>query len=169
MRATYGTDLIESNYAKIHQRKYEYHRTLIAILDSSSPTFGITIIDGDFLTILPDGFSSRFLAYSPSISVRASSQGARPPLSFFQDDSEDQNRGLVELEARVRHWAPEWVFSRNARHQLSTIRSIDPDVRTTDRRTSVIAPLGPNFLDIWSGKIDHCVEIAKTVTRRITQ
>jgi hypothetical protein len=30
----------------------------------------------------------------------------------------------------------------------------------TDRRTSVIRKLGENYYEMWSGKIDHCIDIA---------
>jgi len=166
IRATYAADQIQSNFDFRNVRNIEYHQTMIAILDSDTPSFGITVIDGDFLTILPLGFSNRFLAYAPSISVLRSHTGPYPPTNWGIPKQEEQGQFWSKLNIRIQEFMPNWNYEFSG-EVLSTIRSIDPNVKKTDRRTSSISETAPNFYDVWSGKIDHCVDISKDLAKEI--
>jgi hypothetical protein len=42
-------------------------------------------------------------------------------------------------------------------------------MQDTDRRTSSVTRISGNILDIWSGKIDHSVEISEVVLEKVEE
>ncbi len=157
-RATYGSDRIGSTSAAVHRRHYEYHKTIVLEVESSTPTFGMTVVDGDFMTILPQGFSDRFLIYAPTKSVMAVATGNQYPNSWDIEGTFDERNAVEDLIQRTRQWAPGFDL-RKVSAVLYAIRSIEANVKKTDRRVSSITELDHNFFDVLSGKIDHCVAI----------
>ena len=48
-----------------------------------------------------------------------------------------------------------------------TVRAIDSNVKATDRRVSSVEYRDEDFIDICSGKIDHCIEIAESILSEV--
>lgn len=167
VRATYGTDRIESSTLELHAHEFEYQNTVISILQSEEPAFGLTVVDGDFLTVLPYGRTGKFLAYGPSISTlnKVISSGL-PQSEDFQLDTSKYEEANKLIASRTRDYLPEWNFQETGQY-LKAIRTIRLETKKTDRRTSHIKQSAQNFFDIWSGKIDHCVEIANLITSEV--
>ncbi len=166
IRATYGTDKIVSEDVDLKSTKYEFHRTLILEVSGRNQPTGVTIIDGDFLTILPKGFTDRFLIYAPSISVLDRASGTYPEWSQLALRSliDDAEVGLLE---RTKHWLPDFKVEGLA-NRLVTTRSLQPGLTATDRRISEIRWLSEEIVEIWSGKIDHCIEISENIVKQIS-
>lgn len=164
IRATYGNDALVSDYVELNT-KYDFHRTLILEVSSQSKPAGVTIIDGDFLTLLPKGFTDRFLIYAPSISVLDRSSGFSPKWNQF-DLTDRISSSEESLINRTRNWLPNLKIGSVA-ERLVTIRSLQPNVTATDKRVSEIRWLNNEVVEIWSGKIDHCVEISEKITNQI--
>lgn len=166
VRATYGSDKINSIDVDLRLTEYEYHRTLIIEVSSNCTTKGVTIVDGDFLTVLPKGFSNNFLVYAPSLSVLDRHTGLAP-----RDQWKDSDQDLLEAEAalieRLHTWLPDFSINE-IESRMVTTRSIQPNVSLTDKRISEIKWLNSSIVEVWSGKIDHCIEIAEEISNQIS-
>lgn len=169
IRATYGADNIMSRTMDLHKQEFEYQNTVIAVLESKEAPFGFTVIDGDYLTILPYGKTGRFLAYAPSKSTlnKIIARGM-PQSELFQVKKNTYSQSCDEIIERVREYLPAWAFSHNGDY-LSAVRTIRLETKLNDRRTSHVLEDNLNFFDIWSGKIDHSVEIARELVSRIIE
>lgn len=156
-KATYGSDHIIDKFNSVKRSTYEYHATLILEICNPYRNFGFTVIDGDFITLLPKGFSNNQLLYAPSISTRKRYIGESFPTKWLNDEDIDITKNL--LLDRLNFW-----FSGYENIQvvstLQAIRAIQPNMEKIDRRTTSIKESGPNFFEIWSGKIDHCIDMA---------
>lgn len=166
VRATYGCDRIESLDVELRQTEYEYHRTLILEVSSKCETKGITIMDGDFLTVLPKGFSDNFLIYAPSLSVLERHRGLAPK-NYWKDSDQDILDAETALVERSHSWLPKFLINK-IESRLVTTRSIQPNVSQTDKRVSEVKWLNSTIVEVWSGKIDHCIEIAEQVSNQIS-
>ena len=161
VRATYGLDRIQSASLKMRSKKYEFHRTLILEANLVSPPFGFTVIDGDFFTILPKGFSGKYLFYGPSICVLEKSIGYLAPEEWSKIDYSDEFlRAENCLISRIQDWMPNLQIESSNKWN-TTIRTILPNVSATDKRVSRLLVQDERYVDLWSGKIDHSVEIAR--------
>jgi hypothetical protein len=165
IRATYGNDQLESHDVDLKSTEYEYHRTLILEVRSTNPPIGITIVDGDFLTVLPKGFTDNFLIYAPSISVLDKSEGFEPKTNWADTQNEIEFAESLLIE-RTQAWLPNFTIDEIV-DRLITTRSVQPNVSSTDKRVSEIKWLDQTVAEIWSGKIDHCIEISESITQEI--
>ena len=169
IRSTYGHDRIEIIGTKIcNDRKYEYHKTLVLDVEVNLSGFGLTIIDGDFLTILPKAFEKRHLLYGPNPSVLKSYVGTNYPVSWdlISSDSMIVHSASMKLIDRYIEWFPDnsdIIINGTA----ITVRAIDSNVKATDRRVSSVEYRDEDFIDICSGKIDHCIEIAESILSEV--
>ena len=167
VRATYGQDRIDSNFISLTNRIYEYHQTMILEVESPNESFGLTIIDGDFLSVLPKGLTRNFLVYAPTISVRDKFVSSEYPKSWDEVNKFDRDNFIKQMIDRLHLWIPNFEVT-GVVDVMQTVRSIQPDTLKTDQRISSVKLLKNKYLDIWSGKIDHCVEIAEEVLRIVT-
>lgn len=167
VRATYGSDCIRSNITAVNNRQYEFHQTLILSISSKMQTFGYTVVDGDFLTLLPRGFSDDFLIYGPSVSVIERHVGSNVPESWRSVSEEQYKNHEAMLISRFEEYIPGMKIDGIA-ESLRTIRSIQPNKNKTDERISEIQFPHPKFFDVLSGKIDHCVDISEVIVNSLT-
>ena len=166
VRATYGLDSIQLNNVIRPRRNYEHHRTLTLQVTSMMPRIGMTVIDGDFLTVLPVAFEESHLIYGPSPSVIEKWTGERDSHSLPTGWGEEVLVAQEKLIARLINWFPD-ARPINIQAQLLGLRTIEHSVEKTDERISQFEVRAPNFIDVLSGKIDHCVDIASGIEREI--
>lgn len=162
IRSTYGTDRLDLKKFQPAGKIYEFHHTLIIKAETSLSRRGLTVIDGDFITLLPSGKSKKSLLYSPSGSVREKHVGTEYPSSWDLTDDLDFDLNTQKIFEKFLDWVPHLSISPEL-ERLITVRSIEPNVQKTDKRTSSVTRISKNIIDIWSGKIDHCVDIANQV------
>jgi len=164
VRATYGHDRIKFLRAGggLFSRKFEFQHTLVLDVDVKISRIGMTVIDGDFLTVLPKANQEGHLIYAPAPSVMGRYVGEEYPPSW--DSIAD---GMISMsESAIKNRFKEWFKSDDpvtVRNRLVTIRAIDSEVKETDRRVSQVYMRAKHFIDVNSGKIDHCVGIATDV------
>lgn len=168
IQATYGTDRIVTPTEINPKRIYEYHKTLTLEIKCEVANFGMTVIDGDFITVLPKGFGDTLLIYGPNPSVLEKSISSEFPRAWEDKRSFDFNQAADHIVDRFRQWFPH-VKDIEVVNLLTTVRSIQPNMQATDKRTSTVQEPVENFFTVWSGKIDHCVEIAEAILLRINQ
>ena len=162
IRSTYGTDRLNLDRFQQESKIYEFHHTLILKAETSLSRKGLTVVDGDFITLLPSGKSIKSLLYSPTGSVRAKHIGTEYPVSWDLAKNEEFDPSTERILEKFSLWLPQLAISPKL-ERLITVRSIEPNVQKTDRRTSSVTRISRNMIDIWSGKIDHCVDIANQV------
>ncbi len=139
---------------------------MIQVIESEVNNFGITVVDGDFLTILPRGYSSELLAYGPSISTRRAIEALKLPDDWVEITDSEVAIFRSQIDYRINEWIEGWNF-RLTNKVLETTRTIEVGVETTDRRTSQVLNSQDGIIDIWSGKIDHAVEISQKLPQLI--
>jgi glycine/D-amino acid oxidase-like deaminating enzyme len=166
IRATYGTDRITSKTLEIEKRKIKYQKTFILEIGTNQPQFGFTVIDGDFITVLPKGFGNTFLLYAPSPSVLDRYIGNKYPDQWDSSEYFNFNEAEEMLAVRYKYWFPE-VENFKILNNYHTVRSLQPNVTKTDKRVSTLNVKANGFIDVWSGKIDHCVEIGIAINQLI--
>lgn len=166
-----ATHSLGSFYATKKNSEFQITHMLNITCDPSE--FGLTILDGDFLTALPkyDGVRKELTIYAPSISVVKRYVGQNIPenwtiprnlYKYFSVKS--VNESLLE---RLRLWIPNLS---NVKPVSSTtgIRCIEANVRATDRRVSEVIQNDRNFFKIVSTKIDHCVLTTAEILKNIS-
>ncbi len=168
IRSTYGTDRLNLIRFQSESKVYEFHHTLILKVETSLSRKGLTVIDGDFITLLPSGKSRKSLLYSPTGSVRDSHIGSEYPAHWDLIKSEEFDKSTGKILEKFSDWLPKLSISQEI-ERLITVRSIEPNVQDTDRRTSSVTHISKNIIDIWSGKIDHCVDIANQVAFEVEE
>lgn len=156
-KATYGSDHIVDKSNDVRRSTYEYHSTLILEIKNPYVGFGFTVIDGDFITLLPKGFSGNQLLYAPSISTMKRFKGEDFPTEWNSDQNFDY--ATSSLLDRLIDWFAGYEEIKVV-SKMQAIRAIQPNMERTDKRTSSIRKLGENYYEMWSGKIDHCIDIA---------
>lgn len=163
IRSTYGHDRMQiSDEGSPESRIYEYHKTLVLDAELNIPRIGMTIIDGDFLTVLPKAHQNGYLVYAPVPSVIHRYIGGEYPKVWDDLDEKSLNLGENAIIERYKEWfGIEREF--HLKKRLQTVRAIDSNVGKTDRRVSQVTLRARNFLDVNSGKIDHCVQIANQI------
>ena len=163
--ATYGRRPKIEGRLVPKQRVMEYHKTLTIEVESKIRPIGLTIIDGDFLTLLPRGNKThKFLAYCPSPSLLETFIGEKVPPDWFEglDISVEENQinqASFEIIQRIREWIPSMI-PLTITENLVGFRAIKPYVRNTDERESNIEEIEENLFEVISGKIDHGVQVS---------
>lgn len=160
VKATYGTDRIHDGIDPKSSVKKRFEVTLTLEVDLGIPPFGLTLIDGDFLTILPKGFTTTAMVYAPGPSVVKRTEGHALDPDWAKVSNEKLRFARNNLLERLRFWLP-GLPSPSIVRQLVGIRTLLSGVDRTDARPSAINLLGPNYYEIWAGKIDHSVSIAR--------
>lgn len=104
-------------------------------------------MDGDFLTLLPQVFSNNFLIYRPSLRTLSKHIGKTPPHEWLEEGLLESKISLARqlLIERTRLYFPE-LGHLEILGELTAIRSIDPNVKLTDRRISRVSETESGFL-----------------------
>jgi hypothetical protein len=168
IKATYGSDNIAVTDEIDQSRAFDFHRTLVVRADLGLEKFGITIIDGDFLTLLPDAFAKTSLLYGPIPSVMKRHTGSHIPSDFLIESPDLVNKARVAVMQRYREWFPQAPMENHEEDLIGT-RTIEHGVQATDRRVTEIREIGPRALSVVSGKIDHSLLAAEEVIRILNQ
>jgi hypothetical protein len=157
--ATYGLDEIKTPDIVRNTLNSFLQATLVIECELPIEKFGLTVIDGDFITILPRGFTDNFLIYSPGPSVMKQSLSIEE-VTMAVNNQELISKHVDELKKRFEFYFPKIRWTGNEKN-LITIRNLELDTMGTDKRISKIEVVAPSFFNIRSGKIDHSTLIAK--------
>ena len=166
VKATYGADQIECDSSIVATPRV-FELTVNLEIVGPPARFGLTLIDGDFLTVLPKGFSNSLLVYAPGPSVIRRTEGLRPENGFSVASASELDRAEDLIVERLSAWLP-GLASPQVLDRLVGVRTLLPGTRLTDARESSVRELGRNFYEIFAGKIDHAVSVAGEITRQIS-
>jgi glycine/D-amino acid oxidase-like deaminating enzyme len=166
VRATYASDQIQVAGTSYKSSILEFQNTLVLRASVGLGGVGMTIIDGDFLTVLPEAFNSKHLLYGPKPSVLRRLVADSMPPEFYTHAPSRKNIQVDGVVNRFRSWFP---FSPPIIdiERLDGFRCIEAGVEASDRRVTSIQSVAPNMFMVLSGKIDHCFIAAEEVIRKI--
>lgn len=165
IKSTYGLDsILLTNFEYVKPTSI-YQATIVLEVKLPFSKFGITVVDGDFITILPKGSTNNFLLYSPKPSVMKQSLDLNEVLDVVNSRShiEDSTKKLISVFERY------FLNFKKANivNKYITIRNIDFLSTSTDKRVSKINKIAENFYDISSGKIDHSITVANQLVNML--
>jgi hypothetical protein len=165
--ATYGTPVahprqVDCSCSSV--KKYEL--TLVLEVSSPTPAFGLTILDGDFLTVLPSGTTDNFLLYAPGPSVLKTVEGPDFPEGFAEASPYELRVAEGRLIERVEAWIPGFEIGKILERR-TTVRTLLSGVEATDARPSKVLEHGPGLFELWSGKLDHSVSTAEELANQL--
>ena len=173
--------VVNASYANINlissklghsERDHRYEYTLVPIIEMEAPPFGITVMDGPFWTVLPFGKSSKHLLYHVDHSVVEAYVGKQLKQSwldqasspFKEDDARHRYEQMVEIISSYVGDLPRTSLSGFLHGPRMVLANRDD----TDARPSIVEPKQPNYLTVFSGKIDHSVWVADEVATHMT-
>ena len=164
VRATHGRNSFNSNIFEITNQIFEYHWTSMLEISTEAASFGMTVLDGDFISLLPAGNGNNFFVYGPGVSILEKFTGQIPPKNWNGLNYEKEADLISNSQELLRHWFPNFpeYVSVGTR---TTVRSVQAGVSQTDRRVTQVSEIFPSFLDVHSTKIDHVIEACDTVIR----
>jgi glycine/D-amino acid oxidase-like deaminating enzyme len=159
IKATYGLDNIRGESLDENVSKSMLQATLVIECELPVKKFGLTVVDGDFITVLPKGFSGKFLIYAPGPSVMKQSMIID---EVFKASVSKKviKKSTYELLERFRFYFPS-IELNSITNKLITLRNLEANTMKTDKRISKIEVIAPNYYNVRSGKIDHSILIAK--------
>lgn len=140
------------------QCAYQYEYVVLPVIEWAEAPVGITIMDGPFCSVMPFGKSGTFLLYHVEQSVLARTLGTQMPAAWRSPETAPAlPEGCFE---RMRDAACAFIPSLASARRVGLLRSprvVLADRDQTDGRPSIVSSPEPRFLNIFSGKIDHCM------------
>jgi len=140
---------------------FKYQDVVIPIFEYNHTKIGLTIMDGDYCSIMPNGVKeNKFLLYHVKHSVIQSSNSK---ITNLKKDISD-NLELIKKDS-VRYYP----FLKDVKYTdyWRTIRVL-PINKNDERLTKIITYIDkPNFITIFSGKVSTCVVIAKKIKNKL--
>jgi hypothetical protein len=151
------------------KHKFEYQITYMIEIALKIPIFGITILDGEFITVMPNGFKQSVLVYGPKQSVLKRVTGDKLDETWFNSEfletmiAKDSRNKLLAL---LNEWLLK-IESISILGHLTGIRTIESNVTKSDRRRSTLEILDEGFYSITSTKIDHSPKISRDICKLV--
>lgn len=159
IKATYGLDSLGKDLIGNCLSESTFQATLVIECELPMKKFGLTVVDGDFITVLPKGFTNKFLIYAPGPSVMMQSQNIEKVLSAIQNiKNVDKHTSL--LVNRFKSYFPQ-IEITSISNRLLAVRNLESKTMASDKRVSKIEQISTNFYNIRAGKIDHATLIAR--------
>lgn len=159
VQATYSLPLLEGAHRAAVPREFRFEDVLIPEISIDRPPVGLTVMDGEFCSIMPDGRKpGGFLVYHVRDSVdrgRLAKPAARPRLlGDWVRQIMASSEGYFPFLGRAR--------VTGARQAVRMV-----EVSQDDRRVSELVPILRNYLYIFSGKLATAFEVSWTLLEMI--
>ena len=122
---------------------------------------GIAIMDGNFFSFLPKGKSNNHLFYHVKHSILKEEISREYNQKWFNLKNYRNKIKFLEkkMASELKKFLPKIKVSFSKKNYISP-RILYANVEKTDKRSSEIKKIFPNYYKIISGKIDHSVDIA---------
>ena len=155
------------NFSKISKKKYQ----LVVVFEFISKNFnkmGLALMDGNFFSFLPKGKQKRHLLYHVKHSIIEQKVCKEYPPKWKK-----QHNYLAKIENSKRLILKDFkkylpnldiTFTKN---QFINPRVLLKNVEKSDRRISKINEISKNYFQIFSAKVDHSVDIAYKILKKI--
>ncbi len=172
INATYeGCNTISKNLGSLKQ--FEYQITNVMEINSEKfKSIGFALMDGPFFSFLPIGAEkNKQVLYHVKYSVlkKKTSNEFR---SNWLNNSKQLNK-LIKISNKktlrdLKKYFPEMDIKKINKNYISS-RVLLPRTIKTAKRISYFTEIKNNYFSIFSGKVDHSVDIAKAIHKRISK
>lgn len=165
--ADYGANEFKFGNQLIKSNRNEYQMTAILEFQAMMEAIGITLVDGDFLTVVPKGFKSNsFLAYGPTPSV-IKRIVASSKFELDQIPVGDWENGFVSsIMGRIQSCFSNKIVVEK-KSVITSFRTIPAMAHDTDRRPTLLERRDSGIYQVVSGKIDHVVDLSDQLIRQL--
>lgn len=155
------------NFSKIKKKKYQ----LVVVFEFISRNFdkmGFALMDGNFFSFLPKGNKKKHLLYHVKHSIIKQKISNEFPLSWkkFKKFSFQIERSKKLILKDLKKYLPNLNINFTENKYINA-RVLPTNVEKTDRRISKVTEISKNYLQIFSAKVDHSVDIAYEILNRI--
>jgi glycine/D-amino acid oxidase-like deaminating enzyme len=167
VNCTYANVNSFNKHLGLAELNLQYELTIIPVIRwrNGKPPIGITVMDGEFFSIMPFGKSNKYLLYHVNYAVRQTVIGSAYPEHWMHPKSAvEENEARQAFSDMVNascYWLPDL---RDAEYvdYLATVRVVLVDTSDTDRRPSLIEKMATTspFYNILSGKINHSLWVS---------
>lgn len=151
------------------KRKYQ----LVVVFEFYLKNFekmGLAIMDGNFFSFLPKGNGNKHLIYHVKHSI------IKQQISKYMPDRwlkfSKKSKKIFEIKKKIESDLNKYCtnlkikFSKNV---FINPRVIEKGVEKTDRRISTINEINKSYFQIFSAKIDHSIDIADNIVKRVSK
>jgi hypothetical protein len=170
VNCTYANSNSFNKHLGLAEQNLQYELTIIPVIRwrNEKPPIGITVMDGEFFSILPFGKSNNYLLYHVNYAVRGTVIGSAYPEHWVHPKSaveeNEARQAFGDMVNASCYWLPDL---RDAEYidYLATVRVVLANTDDTDRRLSLIEKMATTspFYNILSGKIDHSLWVSAEV------
>jgi glycine/D-amino acid oxidase-like deaminating enzyme len=148
-------------------RQYEYVAVPVIALGESERQTSITILDGPFFCLLPFGSDGDHILNHVDHSVIARQDAPLVDATWLDPGtaplaSRDHDRLFAKILAGCAEFMPELRAARFKRF-AGAPRMVLANVEDTDTRPSLISQRSPRYVEVFSGKVDHCTWVGDEV------
>jgi len=167
INATYSNFNSFNKWFGFPRKKLQYEKMeLLEIEIPNQEKIGLTIMDGEFSSVLPRGNKGTFTLGHVKESVLKAVISDDLDVSVMTNEQTKSNR-----EGIMREGIKDFPFLKNAKvvKSLFVTRVVKPNVEATDERPSEITDYGNGMYSIFGGKVITCVEIAKKIVQKIEE
>ena len=160
----YSNSLIE-NFSKVKLNKYQ----IVVVFEFYSKRFektGLAVMDGNFFSFLPKGKHRNNLFYHVKHSILKEKNDYRFPNKFFKINQINKliNKKKEMIKKDFKKYIPDEKIYFTKKYYINP-RMIPANIEKTDRRISKINVISKNYYQIYSAKVDHCVDIAEKLAK----
>lgn len=145
--------------------KYQFEYTIIPIVESSH-NMALTVMDGPFLTFLPYGKTQQSLLYHVTHSVIDTVIDTTMPESWRNENNPFTKINHKEVFENMREATINFfpvLKDMKLVDFLHGPRMVMSKCEDTDARPSLVNNYGEGYITVFSGKIDHCINVASEV------
>jgi len=167
INATYCNFNNFNKWFGLSRKKLQYE--LIELLELKVPInkkIGLTIMDGEFSSLLPRGERGTFtLGHVKESILDVAISDDLDPVLMASNNIKSNKEGIM------REGIKDYPFLKDAivLRSMFVTRVVKPDVDDTDERPSEITEYGNGMYSIFGGKVITCVDIAKEIDKKIKQ
>ncbi len=161
------SNFLTKNFNQNIKRKYQ----LVVVYEFNAKNFknmGLAVMDGNFFSFLPKGKKNKHLFYHVKYSILKEKVGKSYPNSWLKDKK--LNLKIKKFSKLAigdfKKFLPDLKINITSKTHINP-RVLLPNVERTDRRISQINEITKNYFQIFSAKVDHSVDIADKILKKI--
>lgn len=150
---------------KLEKKIYE-HCFVFSFNNATWGRIGLALLDGNFFSILPMGFNKKYsLFYDVKMSVIKKKEYLKYPKNFYTKINKSLLKDRVKkINHKIKKYFPNQQLKPLKFFISPRVKLIN--VENTDKRISFVKNINENYLEVFSGKVDHAELISKEILER---
>ena len=167
VNATYANIQAVNGFAGLVPRPLIYEYTMVPIIEFTLPKrVGVTVMDGQFMTLLPYGHSRDYLLYHVKKSRLEVVEADDLPSRWSDSEWLNHRADCSAIINESSYFMPDLVAA-SIKGFLHGPRLLLPESAVDDGRPSLFTDHGAGFYSVFSGKVDHCIDVAESLANAI--